>query len=171
MDLGTFIRHDGRPAVRFVRTYRQPVEEVWTVISEPAELRHWFPSTVDIEPRVGGTIRFSDDPHVAPAEGRVLAYEPPRHLAFTWGPDELHLTVEPAGDGQTRFTLVNVLGAADTAARNAAGWTVCLDELAKAVAGHPGDGPHSATSTPWQPLYDAYVGAGMPAGAPIPSAT
>jgi hypothetical protein len=84
------------------------------------------------------------------------------------GPDELHFRLEPAGVGGCILTMVNVLAARDSAARNAAGWSVCLAELDKHVSGQVADGPHSAGAEPWEPYYDAYVAAGMPAGAPIP---
>lgn len=167
-DRGTFIEYDNRPAVRFQRTYPHPVERVWAAVSEPDELAHWFPSSVKVEPLAGGTISFADDPYAESTTGTVLAFEPPRRFAFTWGPDELHLELEPVDAGSCRLTLTNVLAARDTAARNAAGWEVCLAELDKHVAGKTADGPHSDTAVPWRPLYDAYVADGMPSGAWIP---
>ena len=166
-DRGTFVEHDGRPAVRFERTYRQSVERLWAAITEPDDLSHWFPSTMVLEPRVGGKVEFSGDPNVGPMTGEVLEYDPPRRLAFTWGNDELHFALAQAGDGCV-LTLINVLEARDTAARNAAGWHVCLAELTKRVDGGVADGPHSETASPWQPLYEGYVAAGMPSGAWIP---
>lgn len=171
MDLGSYIQYDGRPAVRFQRTYPHPPERVWRAVSEPSELAHWFPSTVQIEPRPGGTITFSADPYMENTSGRVLVYEPPRQLAFTWESDELHFTLEPVGEGHCRLTLINVLSDRSAAARNAAGWSVCLAELDKTIAGQPGDGPHSPTAVPWQPLYQAHIAAGLPSGAPIPTPT
>lgn len=170
MDYGTFVDHDGRPAVRFQRTYQHSPSRVWSAITEPGELAHWFPSKVSMEPYTGGTIEFSEDPNIPPRSGRILAFDPPHRLAYTWGPDELHFVVEPAGAGGCVLTLVHVLDARDTAARNAAGWSVCLAELDKHIAGQLAEGPHSAGAEPWQPYYDAYVAAGMPAGAPIPGA-
>jgi uncharacterized protein YndB with AHSA1/START domain len=167
-DRGTFVDIDGRPAVRFERTYPHPPERVWAAITEPGELAHWFPSAVSLEPRVGGTVTFSGDPNAEAESGSVLAYDPPRVLAYTWGGDELHFRLDATGSGGCTLTLVNVLETRDAAARNAAGWTVCLAELDKHLSGVVADGPHSATAQPWEPLYDAYVAAGMPAGAPIP---
>lgn len=43
MDLGTYIEHNGRPAVRFERTYAHSVDRVWAAVSDPEELAHWFP--------------------------------------------------------------------------------------------------------------------------------
>ena len=168
-DLGTYVEHEGRPAVRFVRTYAHPADRLWAAISEPGELAHWFPSNVELEPKVGGAVRFTGDPYMEGGTGVVLAFEPPRRLAFTWGPDELHLTVEPVDDGSSRLTLVNVLDDRSTAARNASGWHVCLAELAKRLDGVPSRGPHSEDTEPFEPLYRAHVEAGLPSGAPIPS--
>ncbi len=168
-DRGTYVEHEGRPAVRFERRYPHPAERVWAAVSESDELARWFPSQVEVEPRAGGRITFSGDPNMPPSSGTVLAYDPPRRLAFTWGGDELHLTVEPDGAAACTLTLLNVLEAPDTAARNAAGWAVCLAELDKDLSDGSADGPHSAAAEPWQEHYAAYVAAGMPAGAPVPS--
>jgi hypothetical protein len=97
----------------------------------------------------------------------VLAYEPPSRLAFTWGDDELHVSLDAAGAG-CRLTLVNVLSDRSTASRNAGGWYVCLAELVKVLDGVPSRGPHSGDTVPWEPVYRAHVEAGLPSGAPIP---
>ena len=66
------------------------------------------------------------------------------------------------------LTLTNVRDARDAAARNAAGWAVCLAELGKLLAGRTADGPHSATAESWQEHYDSYVAQGLPSGAFVP---
>ena len=88
-DLGTYVEHGGRPAVRFVRTYPHPVERVWRAVSDPAELAHWFPSAVTLEPREGGRITFSDDRSIdrhTRESRRMLASQPTRSRAVisTW---------------------------------------------------------------------------------------
>jgi len=55
------------------------------------------------------------------------------------------------------------------AARDAAGWTVCLAELGKHLAGQVAGGPHSETAESWREHYEAYVAAGMPSGSYIPA--
>jgi uncharacterized protein YndB with AHSA1/START domain len=166
-DLGSYVEHDGRPAVRFERTFPHPVERVWRAITEPDELVRWFPSAVQLEPRVGGAVSFSGDPYSEGSTGQVLAYEPPSRLSFSWGPDELHFALDAVGDG-CRLTLVNVLSDRSTASRNAGGWYVCLAELVKVLDGVPSRGPHSEDTVPWEPVYRAHVEAGLPSGAPIP---
>jgi len=170
-DLGTYIEHEGRPAVRFVRTYPHSAERVWRAVTDPAELVRWFPSAVEYEPRVGAPVRFSGDPYMENVTGQVLAWEPPRRFGFTWGEDEVHLTVEAVDDGSSRLVLVNVLADRTTAARNGGGWYVCLAELTKALDGVPSGGPHSSDTLPWEPVYRAHVDAGLPSGAEIPDIT
>ena len=170
-DPGSYVElGDGRPAVRFERIYDHPVQRVWALLTDPAELAHWFPSPeVALDLVVGGTIRFSGDPNMPDlvSTGEVLAVEEPHRLAFSWGGDELHFDLEPLGAERTRLTLTNVLETGNTAARNAAGWDVCLAALDAHVAGRPSGGPHDGTVS-WRQRYDAYVTAGLPSGAPIP---
>ena len=161
MDLGRFVEHEGRPAVQLERTFRQPAELLWPSVSEPDLMGGWFPSTVRMDPRPGGTVTFSGDPNMPASEGQVLGYEPPQRLSFSWGGDELHLSVAPEGTG-SRLVLVNVLEATDTAARNAAGWAVCLTALEASLSGLP------PPAMDWRALYDAHVAAGLPSGAPLP---
>jgi len=166
---GTYLTlDDGRPAVRFTRTYDHPVDRVWEFVTEPGELAHWFPSSVEIELRAGGTIRFGGDPNMDDSTGRVLAVDAPRHLSFSWGGDELHFDLEELDEKRTRFTLTNVLEAENTAARNGAGWEVCLSALDEHARGASTGGPHSGAGAPWQDVYRAYVEAGVPSGAEIP---
>jgi uncharacterized protein YndB with AHSA1/START domain len=170
MDIGTYVELAGRPAVRFSRTYPHPIERVWAAVTEPDQLRHWFPSAVKLDLKVDGTIAFSGDPNVDDTTGTILACEPPRLLVFSWGGNELHFELEAVGTGACRFTLIDVLSERVAAARNAAGWAVCLGELEKRLGGEQADGPHSATALAWRPLYEAAVAAGLPSGAPIPTA-
>ena len=144
-DMGTFTEIDGRAAVRFIRTYQHPVERVWAAVTTPDGLCHWFPSQVEIDLRPGGDVIFLGDPHTEDRRGRVLACEPPYYLALTWGDDELRFQLEAIGGGGCRFTLYDLLERRDAAARQAAGWDVCLGELDKHLAGQHTEGPHGSS--------------------------
>ncbi|WP_369230034.1 SRPBCC family protein [Streptomyces sp. R21] len=166
---GTYLTlDDGRPAVRFSRTYGHPVDRVWHFVTDPDELAHWFPSRAEIELRPGGTITFSGDPNMPESTGRVIAVDAPRHLSFDWGGDELRFDLEALDEKRTRFTLTDVLSAKDTAARNGAGWEVCLTALGAWARGERGEGPDTGAGAPWKELYRAYIDAGVPSGAPVP---
>lgn len=162
-DLGTLTEHDRRTAVRFVRHYPHAIDVAWEAISTPAGLSHWFPASVAVDLRVGGTITFTNDEFAPDCQGTVLECDPPTRLWFTWGANELHFELAAEGESACRFTLTDVLAARGDAARNGAGWSVCLGELDKHVAGAVAIGPHSDTAQPWQPYFDAYVAAGFPA--------
>ncbi|MFJ2828104.1 SRPBCC family protein [Streptomyces sp. NPDC087263] len=159
---------DGRPAVRFRRTYDHPVDRVWQFVTDPDELAHWFPSRAEIDLHPGGTITFSGDPNMPGSTGRVIAVDSPRHLSFEWGGDELHFGLEALDEKRTRFTLTDVLEAENTAARNAAGWEVCLGALDAQARGEEHGGPHAGSTATWQEIYRRYVEAGLPSGAPVP---
>ena len=169
MDLGTYIDHDGRPAVRFERSYPHSIGRVWQAVTKPEDLVRWFPSGVTHEARAGGAIAFMDDPYMDPTTGTILEFEPQTTFGFTWGPDELHVTLEDLG-GTCWLVLLNVLAESDAAARNASGWHVCLAELDRFLAGEASDGPHSESAdAEWEGIYETYVDSGMPSGAAIPT--
>jgi uncharacterized protein YndB with AHSA1/START domain len=167
IDHGTYVEHDGRPAVRFTRRYPHSAERVWAAVSEPAGLRHWFPSRVELEPARGRSHRLPRRPQL-PEEtsGTILAYDPPRQLAFTWGGDELHLTVEPDGEGGRAHPAQRAGGARHRRPQRR-GWTVCLAELEKHLRG---DRPTARTAPPPSRGRSStrLRAAGMPSGAPIP---
>jgi uncharacterized protein YndB with AHSA1/START domain len=169
VDLGTYVQHDGRPAVRFERLFRAPLDRVWAAVTDPEQLPAWFPSRVRYEPLVGGEIAFVGDPNLPEPEevDRVLVWEPPHRFGFGWGGDEIHLELSETDDG-CRLVLLNVLADRDTAARNATGWHGCLAELDKLIDGIPSGGPHAQPVADFWPVYDAHVERGLPHGAWIP---
>lgn len=154
-------------AVRFVRDYSAPAERVWAAVAETTGLASWFPAPkVAFEPRVGARMSFSGDPGDPDAvfTGRVIALEPGSTLRFEWGEQQLWFDVLPVGDG-ARFTLTEVLAHENQAARDAAGWDVCLAALDAAL----GDETTGNGARAWGTEYQAYIDRGFPHGAPVPS--
>ena len=167
---GTYLEIDGRPALRFERSLSHPAEKVWRAITDPAEIRHWFPAAVDYEQRVGGAMSFRfDDPDAPPTEGEVTELDPPRLFAFDWGGEQLRFELEPAGDG-CRLLFTHFLSERIQAARDAAGWEMCLAELDRLLAGETAEAPGIGATPEWRELYDKYVAAGLPSGAEVPGA-
>ena len=56
---GSYETYEGKPAVRFERIYSHPVERVWRSITVPEEMAAWFPTTVEVDLREGGDMRFT----------------------------------------------------------------------------------------------------------------
>jgi uncharacterized protein YndB with AHSA1/START domain len=166
---GTYEQVDGRPVVRFVRTFPHPVSRVWDAITDPARLAQWFPTTVEFDELGPGgpiTFRFAEDRFPA-MEGTFREVDPPRRLSFTWADDVLTFELEERqGGAACRLAFSVALDSADKAARDAAGWDDCLDMLGMVVAGAAPERPWKSES--WQTRYDQYKRQGFPATAPIP---
>jgi hypothetical protein len=95
---------------------------------------------------------------------RRLAH--PRLLAFYWADDLLRFELEPADSGTAcllRFTVA--LDSEAKAARDGAGWHVCLDALERSLTAEPENqhGDHG-----WEHRYEEYKRRGFPATAAIP---
>jgi uncharacterized protein YndB with AHSA1/START domain len=145
---------DGRWQLRFTRTLPHPLEKVWRAITEPEHLAHWFPSTIDGERAAGARLRFSfPGVQAPPIEGEMLAYEPPSLMEFRWGTDIVRLELRPSEEG-TVLTLLDTLDERGKAARDGAGWHVCLDGLAAHLGGEPG--AHEAMGA-WKDVHPGYV--------------
>jgi uncharacterized protein YndB with AHSA1/START domain len=166
---GTYAETDGKPAVRFVRELSRPRDAVWRMVTDPAELAHWFPCEVQLgELRPGAPMRFVFDRDFT-LEGEVLECEEPARFAFRWGEDVLAFTLEEH-DGGTRLTLLHVLNeeGAPSAAKTAAGWHLCLDALADRLHGRPAPAPSQGPTPEWRARYEEYQAAGLPSGAAVP---
>ena len=96
--------------VRLTRLLPGPIERVWDYLIDPAKRARWLAGGVT-EPRAGGKVVFAmrnanltretppakyrevQDPGVT-FEGRVLRFEPPRVLSYTFGGDDSRVTFE-----------------------------------------------------------------------------
>ena len=162
---GTLLTVDGGPALRFERRYRHSMERVWRAISDPDEMARWFPSNVEGDRAAGAELIFVDESQRAAAReageptrddgptfrGRVVAYEPPKVFAFTWGGELLRFELMPDG-ADTVLVFTQLLSHQSVAARNGSGWHMCLGALDRLLGGATADGVAS-----WTDVYDDYV--------------
>jgi uncharacterized protein YndB with AHSA1/START domain len=148
----------GRSMLRFERTLRHPPERVWSALTDREEQASWHPSPFTFVPRVGAPLSYEPLPNGTELEGELVEYEPPRILAYTWGEDLLRWELAPEGDG-CRLVLLHTFDDRFKAARDAAGWHVCLDALEATLAGakppHGDDGGERLPSG-WRELNAAY---------------
>jgi uncharacterized protein YndB with AHSA1/START domain len=145
---------DGRWQLRFTRTLAHPQEKVWRAITEPEQLAHWFPTSIEGERAAGARLTFSfPKGEIPPFEGEMLTWEPPALMEFRWGTDILRLELRPTGDG-TVLTLLDTLDEHGKAARDGAGWHVCLDSLAAHLDGRAGA---RETLGSWKDVHPHYV--------------
>jgi uncharacterized protein YndB with AHSA1/START domain len=156
-DYGTLSADNGTYTLRFERRLSHPVERVWQALTEPGALRQWFPQDIEGDLSPGGKLRFvfreGDYENMPVFEGEVLEYDPPRLLAFSWGPDSLRWELRPHGDG-CLLILTDTLGELGKAARDGAGWHACLDALGASL-----DGREPPAASGWARLHGHYVDA------------
>ena len=161
---GQLERAGDRWQLTFVRTLPHPPEKVWRAVTEPEHLAAWFPADIDGERTAGAELRFVFRHDEGPPQpGTMLTYDPPKVLEFTWGTEHFRLALEPDGNG-TVLTFVNTFDELGKAARDAAGWHVCLDALAYHLAGEQ---PPWEQRQRWDQVHGGYVDAFGPEAATI----
>lgn len=104
------------PVLRLERRYDQPVERVWRALTDPLELRGWFPG-----------------------EFRISHSDPPQLLIGAWQGDgtlrlELRLELRPEGGGCV-LVFTHTFSDRDQAALTGAGWDRCFARLDALLAG------------------------------------
>ncbi|GAA2108097.1 SRPBCC domain-containing protein [Kocuria atrinae] len=159
---GAYELIDDRPAIVFEREYAAAPNQLWSTVATARAMSRWFPSRVQLNAHQGGGIVFTGDPHMDSSTGTVTNWEPERHWSFTWGDSEVDITVEPCPKG-SKLTFIEFLEAENTAARNAAGWHVCLHAMQSVLTGDT-----MTTPLDWEPMYRGYEAKGLPTGAVVP---
>jgi len=152
MGEATLLNVGSRPVLRFERHLSGSVVAVWQAVTDPNQLRAWFPTRIEIDEwKVGATLTHHFDEHdVEALQGTVLQWDPPHKVSFTWGADTITFALTEAPDGGTNFVLTEELSASH-AASNAAGWDSCLDRL-----------QFGQEREPWKPRFDRYVATFQP---------
>jgi len=140
--------------LRFTRDLAYPPEKVWRAVTEPAHLDAWFPQRILGDWAAGAPLTFESRGGEFPAfDGEVLACEPPSLLEFRWGSDVLRFEIVPSPWGCT-FVLTDTFGELGKAARDAAGWHVCLDFLQHHLQGAA---PPWSSGHHWSEVHPGYV--------------
>jgi uncharacterized protein YndB with AHSA1/START domain len=138
--LGQVLRDDEGVRLEFVRTYPDPIEDVWAALTESDRVARWFgvwtgdPTT--------GTVDFVmvEEPDADPQPVKILTCEPPTDLVVEMpSPDgtwtlAVRLTAEP---GTTTLVFTQRLAEPYDATNIGPGWHYYLDRLAAVVAGTP----------------------------------
>ncbi len=158
---------DGDTTVVFVRHFDGTPAAVWAEVTDPAELARWAPHTADRDLSTIGAVVFTmlgDDHPDGAADfdvpGHVLVSDRPYELEHTWATDVLdwRLVRDPDAGGTT-LTLRHRLTDAAMASAVAAGWHLCLDVAAEALAGRPTTPVRGAAAMEhgWSQLNERYA--------------
>ncbi len=131
-----------------------PIERVWAYLADGELRRQWLAGGA-MPPREGGEFELvwrndelTDPPGARPEgfgeehrmQGRILDFDPPRRLAFTWsGDSEVSIELAPRGK-DVLLTLVHQrLSGHERQVMHCAGWHMHLVVLADKLAGRRGE--------------------------------
>lgn len=149
MTQATLQRSGPRPVLRFERHLPEPIETVWQSVTDPVEMRSWFPTHVVIDQwKVGAELTHHfDELEIDPLSGVVLEWDPPRRVALTWGTDTIGFELAEAPDGGTTFVLTEELDASIARATRPAGRPASIDWYTEPRVRH-GDPASNGTRSP-----------------------
>jgi uncharacterized protein YndB with AHSA1/START domain len=138
-DLGSILHEGGGHVVRFERHLKHQREKVWRAITESEQLAHWMPCDIVGERRQDATIELPFWPDhverysipVASMPGRITVWDPPSVFEWEWATDLVRFELTPDGDGTTLVLTTWLSEAGGDPSKTAAGYHVCLDNLAE----------------------------------------
>jgi len=121
------------------RFFQHSPEQVWRLLTEPAELRQWAPFDTTFDLGETGTSTLSTAGTARPIDlpSHIRIAERARLLEYTWGSDVLVWELEPLPAGTTVVTLRHTMGDSRLLARVAAGWQICFDVAERYMNGVP----------------------------------
>ena len=131
--LGDIAVEGDRYGLTLVRRLAAGIQDVWSAITEPAELEEWL-STTELEPTPGGQIRIDFGGNDV-VEGTVRTFDPPHVFEFTWSlpssdddPSVVRFELREEDD-ETVLTLTHRRQIGRQARLTAAGWHTHIDVL------------------------------------------
>jgi uncharacterized protein YndB with AHSA1/START domain len=153
---------DGRQRLEFRRSWPDPIEDVWSALTEPDRLARWI-GVYDGERAVGGRGTFAMTHEEGEPVGEpmtIVECDPPRRLVIQWVQQDtegwrVDLDLRTEG-GRTVLRFVQVFPAGTDVVDFAMGWHWYLDKLDAEVSGRPGPAD-------WE-SFVAEVGAGYGRG-------
>jgi uncharacterized protein YndB with AHSA1/START domain len=154
-EFGTLERHGDVSVLRYERHLAHPQERVWRAITEDADLAAWFPTTIEGPRRKGAPLRFAfRQGEAEPFGGEMLAFVPPTLMELRWSDDVLRFELQPeTGENSTGCILRLSVTFTEfgKAARDAAGWHICLERLSAFS-----DGTAPPEPDRWKELHSTY---------------
>lgn len=130
---------DGQHAVEFIRTFRAPIDDVWSAVTEPERLARWIGTWTGAP--ASGHVMFqmtAEGEDVPPGRYDILACEPPRAYEVTATDDfgTWHLWVDLSESaGVTTLVLTQAIDEVAMIENTGPGWDYYLDRLVAAETG------------------------------------
>ena len=168
-ELGTYELHETYVDLRFERHYPRQVETVWAALTDPERLADWSMGPAEIEPHEGGRIVLMGG-RMPAMTGRILTWQPPRLLEYSWtigqgDPTDCYVRWEltPAGDG-TDLVLEHRNMGIPVMNQRLAGWHAFTEQLGAMLAGRKPEDLMQRYAV-IQPIYIAHYKLDVPVAA------
>ena len=148
----------GTRRLEFRRSWPDPIEDVWSALTEPDRLARWI-GTYDGGRGTGGTGTFTMTHESEPAGEAMTIVEcdPPRRLVLAWDGQEnwrVDLDLSEEG-GRTVLRFAQVFVTTEEVPDVAAGWHWYLDKFEAELTGRPQPGDWDAFLAEVGPAYSA----------------
>jgi len=148
---GTLERVGNRAVLRYRRRLAHPREKVWRALTEDRHLAEWFPTTIEGERASGASLHFSfRESEGEPFDGEMRIFDPPSVMELLWADDVLRFELTPEG-ANSLLVLTVTFPEYGKAARDGAGWHLCLDRLASVLDGV------APPQESWRAVHRGYV--------------
>ncbi len=137
---GQVVRDDSGLRLEFVRTYDDPVADVWSALTDPERTARWF-GTWSGDPASGQVqVRSLEDESAEGQPATILECEPPHRLVLDLpSPDgdwRLSATLTESG-GVTTLVFTHRMAEPYDASSIGPGWQYYLDRLGAVLAEEP----------------------------------
>ncbi|HUP32258.1 MAG TPA: SRPBCC family protein [Gaiellaceae bacterium] len=135
-EAGALRSDDDRCAVRFRRLYDFTPDELWSALTDPAQLTRWL-ARAQVDPGVGGHVSLDFDGGSTEG-GRILVWDEPSVLEYEWRfsdeePSVVRFELHPQEAGTLLVLDHRQLGRSSGAGYGA-GWHAHLDALGRVYA-------------------------------------
>ncbi|MDB5409570.1 MAG: hypothetical protein JWL84_4482 [Rhodospirillales bacterium] len=153
--LGTFDRHADNADLHYERRFDRPIETVWAALTDPVRIEDWL-GQARVEPHVGGRYELFVDRR-RPMTGRIVTWEPPRLLEFSWDTGDapaslVRCELSRDGDGTKLLFLHKGVGF-DWIGLVLPGWHVHLERLRNLLSG----ADHAMSMERWREMQGVYI--------------
>ena len=150
---------DGRQRLEFRRSWPDPVDDVWSALTEPERVARWI-GVYDGEREPGGTgtLKMAFEQGESAGEPmRIVECDPPRRLVVEWlGPAGWRIEVDLIpGNGRTELVFRQWFAPDVDVADFAGGWHWYLDKFDAEVGG---GAPPAEWETFWAEVGPLYRG-------------
>ncbi len=152
--LATLTKSNNEFIATFERSFDQPVEKVWAVLTRNDQLAKWMSHLEIKEMGKDGLIIFNYNDGSGQSEKmKITDFEDLSVIEFEWGKDIVRFEVHPTGTGTLLILKEFIKELTDHTPKDLAGWHMCLNIFEHVVNNVESQLPDN---NEWEKWYDEY---------------